>query len=149
MSPRAAWRLEALGFTRVYDYVTGKVDWRAAGLPTIGSAVQGRILEVIERDVPTCGPAEEVGPAIRRAHVSGWDISVVLNEERIVQGRLRLDKLGSDPEGTVGDLMEPGPATIRADANIVEMRQRMADRHVSSLIVSTPEGRLLGAIRPV
>ena len=31
MSPRAAWRLEALGFGGVYDYVAGKVDWIAAG----------------------------------------------------------------------------------------------------------------------
>ena len=34
MSPRAAWRLESLGFARVYDYVAGKADWMAAGLPT-------------------------------------------------------------------------------------------------------------------
>ena len=26
MSPRAAWRLESLGFTEVYDYVDGKAD---------------------------------------------------------------------------------------------------------------------------
>ena len=34
MSPRAAWRLEALGYPEVYDYVAGKSDWMAAGLPT-------------------------------------------------------------------------------------------------------------------
>jgi 3-mercaptopyruvate sulfurtransferase SseA len=37
MSPRAAWRLEALGFAEVNDYVDGKLDWLAAGLPTEGS----------------------------------------------------------------------------------------------------------------
>jgi hypothetical protein len=36
MSPRAAWRFEVLGFDQVVDYLTGKVDWRAAGLPTSG-----------------------------------------------------------------------------------------------------------------
>jgi CBS domain-containing protein len=137
-----------LGFAPVYDYVTGKVDWRAAGLPTYGSAVQGRVLGVIEADVPTCRPDEPIADAIRRANQQGWVISVAINELRIVQGRLRLDRLGSHSEGAVLDHMEPGPATIRADADLVEMRQRMADRHVSSLIVSTPEGRLLGAIRP-
>ncbi len=30
MSPRAAARLETLGFTKVYDYVGGKTDWLAA-----------------------------------------------------------------------------------------------------------------------
>jgi hypothetical protein len=34
MSPRAASRLEGLGFERVYDYVPGKADWFARGLPT-------------------------------------------------------------------------------------------------------------------
>ena len=29
MSPRAACRLELLGFTQVYDYVLGKADWLA------------------------------------------------------------------------------------------------------------------------
>ena len=27
MSPRAALRLDSLGFTRVYDYIAGKIDW--------------------------------------------------------------------------------------------------------------------------
>ena len=36
MSPRAACRLETLGFSEVYDYVAGKADWLARGLPREG-----------------------------------------------------------------------------------------------------------------
>ncbi|MBK0400138.1 rhodanese-like domain-containing protein [Limibaculum sp. M0105] len=32
-SPRAAERMEKLGFKRVFDYEAGKDDWRKAGLP--------------------------------------------------------------------------------------------------------------------
>jgi len=32
MSPRAASRLESLGFRDVYDYAAGKADWFNAGL---------------------------------------------------------------------------------------------------------------------
>ena len=32
-SPRAAQKMEELGFTNVYDYEGGKEDWRSAGLP--------------------------------------------------------------------------------------------------------------------
>lgn len=32
-SPRAAERMDRLGFTKVFDYEAGKDDWRAAGLP--------------------------------------------------------------------------------------------------------------------
>ncbi|MFF5019711.1 rhodanese-like domain-containing protein [Streptomyces sp. NPDC001165] len=40
MSPRAAAQLEQLGFRQVYDYVPGKADWLAAGLPTEGPAAE-------------------------------------------------------------------------------------------------------------
>ena len=40
MSPRAACRLELLGFTQVYDDVAGKADWLAHGLPTEGEQAQ-------------------------------------------------------------------------------------------------------------
>ncbi|MHB8431193.1 MAG: hypothetical protein ACYDDZ_11800 [Acidimicrobiales bacterium] len=39
MSPRAAYRLEALCFTAVCDYTAGKDALLAAGLPTEGTAV--------------------------------------------------------------------------------------------------------------
>src|SRR5438093_12548462 len=32
LSPRAAWRLEQLGFVDVADYAGGKMDWLARGL---------------------------------------------------------------------------------------------------------------------
>ncbi len=61
MSPRAAWRLEHLGFEEVYDYVPGKADWVAAGLPTDGSGERtARVVDVIDRSVPTCGPGHPV-----------------------------------------------------------------------------------------
>ena len=37
-SPQAARRLEALGYTNVYDYEEGKQDWISAGLPTESGA---------------------------------------------------------------------------------------------------------------
>jgi hypothetical protein len=36
MSPRAACRLATIGFTEVYDYVAGKAEWLARGLPRDG-----------------------------------------------------------------------------------------------------------------
>jgi len=32
-SPKAARKLEELGYSEVYDYEAGKVDWKEAGLP--------------------------------------------------------------------------------------------------------------------
>ena len=62
MSPRAAWRLESFGFTDVYDYAAGKLDWLAAGLPTEGTnAERPRAADVARRDVPTCHLEEGLG----------------------------------------------------------------------------------------
>jgi hypothetical protein len=36
MSPRAASRLESIGFEQVYDYLAGKADWGSFGLPLEG-----------------------------------------------------------------------------------------------------------------
>lgn len=37
-SPKAAQQMEEIGYTDVYDYEAGKVDWREAGLPVEQSA---------------------------------------------------------------------------------------------------------------
>jgi CBS domain-containing protein len=147
MSPRAAWRLEAFGYTEVYDYVLGKSDWRAAGLPTEGDRPQAvRVAEAMDRSVPTCTPDERIADVVARMVRSGSPVCVVVNDHRVVQGQLRRDRLESDENRTAEDVMEPGPVTIRADAGLAETVERMKRRNVESLIVSNPDGVLLGAL---
>jgi CBS domain-containing protein len=46
--------------------------------------------------------------------------------------------------------MEPGPATVRAHEALAPLLERMARRGVSEVIVTTPQGELLGIVqRPV
>lgn len=74
MSPRAAWRLEALGFSQVYDYVAGKVDWGAAGLPREGTAItEENMGEVADANVPTCRLEERLRDVQERARATDWD----------------------------------------------------------------------------
>ena len=55
MSPRAACRLETLGFEHVYDYVPGKADWLARALRTEGEDTdQPRVGPLARGDVVTC-----------------------------------------------------------------------------------------------
>jgi 3-mercaptopyruvate sulfurtransferase SseA len=54
MSPRAASRLEIIGFERVYDYVAGKAAWTSAGLPLEGAnGSETRAGTHLRADVPT------------------------------------------------------------------------------------------------
>ena len=81
MSPRAAGRLEGLGFERVYDYAPGKADWSASGLPTEGTqADTPTIGDVARRDVPTCAPAEKVDAVRERLGESSFDWCVVVSK---------------------------------------------------------------------
>jgi CBS domain-containing protein len=148
MSPRAAWRLEQLGFTDVYEYSTGKIDWIAAGWATEGPGpAEPRVLTAIDRDVPTCDVDEQVG-AVRRRSAADTTACVVVNGHGIVAGRLEhLDAIDAEDPRPAGDVMRPGPTTIRPSENLREARERMAARHVRELLVTTPEGELLGILR--
>src|SRR5919204_2022170 len=98
MNARAAWRLERLGFERVYRYAPGKTDWLAAGFPTEGPGAQTlRAGAVARRDIPTCKPDDQVGDAAATAQAAGTDVCIVVNDEGVALGRLRGDALRGDP----------------------------------------------------
>jgi CBS domain-containing protein len=148
MSPRAAWRLEAFGFGEVYDYVGGKADWLAAGLPTEGTgATRPRAGGAANRSVPTAHPEERVGDVAKRIRAQGWDTAVVVNQEHIVMGRLRPSALDGDASVTVEEAMQPGPTTIRADTPHEEIMGQLHDRKAIDVLVTTPDGELIGLLK--
>jgi CBS domain-containing protein len=148
MSPRAAWRLESLGFTEVYDYAAGKADWLAWGMPREGTAAQvPTVGEVARRDAPTCGLADRVADAKARAQASGFDACVVVNEQRVVLGLLRSQELDGDPNARAEQVMRAGPTTYRPDVLARETGARMHERRVDVLLVTTPDGTLVGLLR--
>jgi Mg/Co/Ni transporter MgtE len=147
MSPRAAWRLEGLGFERVYDYLPGKADWFASGLPRQGKlASVPTIGDAARRDVPACAPVEKIGVVRERVRKMGWDACVVVNKERIVLGLLREKELSSDPGTTVEQVMRSGPATFRPDVLVGKMAARMRGRGAPTALVTTSDGRLVGLL---
>ncbi|HEV2027692.1 MAG TPA: CBS domain-containing protein [Candidatus Dormibacteraeota bacterium] len=147
MSPRAAWRLESLGFVEVYDYVAGKLDWMAAGLPTEGTnAAHPRAGEVSRKDVPTAQLEERLGDVRERVRASGWDAVVVVNGQRVVFGLLRSKELDKDPDLTMEQAMRPGPSTFRPYVSIKEMAENMTAHMLENSPVTTLDGRLVGLL---
>ena len=145
MSPRAEWRLESLGFTRSYDYVAGKVDWFAAGLPRAGKRASVlRVVEVAHRDAATCGLTDRLGDVASRTRDAGQDACLVLNDQDVVLGRVRARAFDGDPDLPVEGAMEAGPTTIRPDKTVEEMAERLRSRSIPSIVVTTSEGRLVG-----
>jgi Mg/Co/Ni transporter MgtE len=149
MSPRAAWRLESIGFTRVYDYVPGKQDWLAAGLPREGRiAAQPRAADVARPDVPTCDLDAPVGEVRERVRQAGWDECLVVNEQRVLLGILRAEQLsGAAGDERAEDAMKPGPSTFRPHVHIEEMARFMARHEMESAAVTTSDGVVVGMLR--
>jgi CBS domain-containing protein len=148
MSPRAACRLETLGFEQVYDYVPGKSDWLARGLPTEGELASRPTAGRLARDdVVTCRLDEPVGPVRARVDDSPYAFALVVSAGGVLLGRLRRSALDSDPHASAEAGMEPGPSTVRADTPAGELAERLAKRDLETALVTSPEGRLVGVVR--
>ena len=148
MSPRAAWRLESLGFEHVYHYAAGKADWMGAGLPIEGEAADVPMIgELAQREVPTCSLGDTVAHVRRLLATSDWDSCFVVNEQRVVLGRLYASSLPKDDSARAEDAMDPGPSTYRPDLTAQEMAKRMADAELHTAPVTLSDGRLVGMVR--
>jgi hypothetical protein len=80
--------------------------------------------EVARRDVPTCLLTDDLAEVQRRVMQAGWDTCFVVNEERVVLGRLERRPL-EDEGGTVEELMADGPSTVRPSIGIDALLKRM------------------------
>jgi CBS domain-containing protein len=69
----------------------------------------------------------------------------VVNDRGVVAGRLEhLDTIESEDSRPASEVMRLGPTTIRPSENLAAVRERMRARRVSELLVTTPDGELLG-----
>jgi hypothetical protein len=114
MSPRAACRLEALGFAEVYDCVAGEADWLAHNLPLEGHA-GGRATagRVAHDDVVTCAAQDRLAVVREWIARSPYRFALVTTSGGVVLGRLRASALESAGDEPAERLMEPGPSTVR------------------------------------
>jgi CBS domain-containing protein len=137
-----------LGFREVYDYETGKQNWLASGFPTEGKyAGIPRAGTLAREDVPTASLQERLGDARQRVEREGWEVAVVVNDERVVLGILRSQQLEQDADLRVEGAMSPGPSTFRPHVFITEMAEHMTRHDLSSAPVTTGDGVLVGLLR--
>src|SRR5919202_1940777 len=145
MSPRAACRLETLGFEQVYDYVAGKVDWLARGLPAEGDrAGEARVGHVARDDVVTSALDKPLRDVREQIDASPYGFALVVARDGTLLGRLRRSSIDDGADGTAESAMTPGPSTVRCDEAVGELRERLEKRELKTAVVSTPEGRLVG-----
>jgi hypothetical protein len=121
----AAALLDRLGFERVYDYASSKVDYLARGLPREGEkAGERRAVDALRKDVVRCAPGDSIEEARARIEASPFGFGLVVDENGVLLGRLRRSALEQSEDGTVEQLMEVGPSPVRADVRAEELRDR-------------------------
>ena len=148
MSPRAACRLERIGFVQVHDYTAGIADWKAAGLYVEATERQVvSVADAMQVDVPTCDPMETLGPVRNRTFAAGWEENIVLDCDDVVIGRLRNKSWDGHDDVRVETAMESRPTTLRPDGDLVSLVERMGRAGTQLIVVATPQGRLLGVVR--
>jgi rhodanese-related sulfurtransferase len=144
LSPRAAWRLEHLGFTDAYDYAVSKMDWLARGRDYEGDA--DLVSRHLRPDVARCSPATPVGDM--RARVDREGICVVVNDAGVVFGAVDAKTLETRQGATAEDVMRPGVSTVRPSEERGKLDERLASRNIQRIVVTDLEGRLLGLYSP-
>src|SRR5215210_4823254 len=145
MSPRAACRLETLGFSSVHAYVGGKAEWLAYGLPREGeNAGVPYAGELADTDPPTCALRDTVADVRAALDGSRYGLCLVLSERHILLGRVRRTAMeGADATASAESVMEPGASTVRFDT-ARDLVQRLATKHLKTAIITTPSGCLVG-----
>ena len=145
MSRRAAARLHNMKFPHVYDYAPGKVDWIAYGLPVErGLHMPPMVGDFVIRDVPRCHPDDLIGAARDAAYDMGVDVCPVVDAENILLGLCTRTSLHAHPSIAVHLVMEPGPVTVRPSLSVEEGLQKLERKKNPFLLVTTPDGRLIG-----
>lgn len=142
MSPRAAWRLEAAGFTS-YDYVAGKTDWLAADLPFDGEAQL--VGQFTRREVPTVPVEAPVRAALDARHRSGFGPVIAVNAAGVVMGALhRAEMDHAGPDAPVVDVLRFGISTVRPSEQVPDLVHRMHHLDVTRVVVTRSDGTLVG-----
>jgi CBS domain-containing protein len=149
MSPRAAWQLEAMGFTNVCDYVDGKIDWMVNRFPMEGNGPHFAMAgEVATKDgIYTCAVGSSSQASSRKMEERGDSFCLVLNDAGILLGRLRKEHLDRGSDAPVETIMETGPTTVRPSEPAKALLERMEKRKVPAIVVTTKRGELVGVAR--
>ena len=135
-----------MGFSSVHDYVGGKADWLANGLPREGENENVPYAgELADTDPPTCALHTTVADVHAALDGSRYGFCLVLSERHILLGRVRRTAMeGADATASAESVMEPGPSTVRFDTRARDLVQRLATKHLKTAIITTPSGCLVG-----
>lgn len=100
----------------------------------------------VRTDVPACGPHDLLREVCESLEESGWDTCFVVDERRVVLGRLGRRAIRGREDVAAEQAMTLGPSTIRPSARLRDLVERMERQKLTNLPVTTSDGRLVGLL---
>ena len=100
--------------------------------------------QVLTPATATCLPDALSGDI--RAMLRSERICIVVNERGVVLGRVRRKDLPAEDDARAEDFMQLGPATVQRREELSGLVERMRSAGVTTIIVTTPKGELLGIL---
>ncbi len=94
----------------------------------------------------TASIAEPVGEVRARVAASPYGFALVVAADGTLVGRLRAAALAGDPAVRAEQVMEAGLSTVRPDRRLEELVEVMRGHDLTVMLVTTPQGRLLGVL---
>jgi predicted transcriptional regulator len=101
--------------------------------------VAGQVLKPVTF---TCSPDASAGDIRERLRTE--PVCVVVNTHGVVLGRVRPKDLPVDDDVRVADFMRLGPSTVQRREELSGLVERMRDKGVRTILITTPKGELLG-----
>jgi hypothetical protein len=148
MSPRAAARLEALGFAGLFDYVAGQGDWGSFGLPLGGRRPSSSL--VAHTSGAMSPPALPLIGCLRCASVSAPKAGTRASSRtrpRVVVGRLGRAAMAGNDDVSVEEAMSLGPSTVLPSLELEKAVERRRNQNLTCLPVTRSDGVLVGVLR--
>ena len=81
-----------------------------------------------------------------RVDAAGWDTCFVVNEQRVVLGRLGRSALSGRADVTAEEAMSAGPSTVRPSLELDKAVSRMHTQNLTGLPVTRSDGVLVGLL---
>ena len=135
-----------MGFNKVFDYMPGKADWLAYGLPVEREKPESSMLiDRMEHQAPTCLLDEPIGNIKRRAQKEGFTLCAVVNEGGIVLGAL--SEWNADPATPAERVMEPGPVTLRPNVSAQNAIEYLERNERNAILITSSDGKLMGVFK--
>jgi hypothetical protein len=118
----------------VYDYVDGKADWMAYGLPVEGA--DGPFLGDELQEATSC----DVGATVGDVRGALGDSPVVVLADGLAVGEVEADTLAGHADSEkVLDIMDPVPTTVRPSVTVAAAAGDAFDRELASVMEAVEE----------